>query len=110
MSERRDRRAVSAEALCQMGSERIRAPAQLAISQGPAVAYMCDCFRGHGGPAINSFEQIHLETLINKGRRGEIPTAIHHDQARDDGKVVENQQHAPQPWMPLDPAHAVKRR
>ena len=110
MSERCDRRPITAEALCQMGSERIRAPAQFAISQGPVVADMCDCFRGHCGPVIDAFEQIHLEALINKGRRGEIPTAIHHDQARDDGKVVENQQHAPQPWMPLDPAHAFKRR
>src|SRR5262249_15252881 len=54
MSERCDRRAISAEALCQIGSECIRPPAELAISQGPAVADMCDCFRGHHGPAIDS--------------------------------------------------------
>src|SRR5438128_5785541 len=91
-------------------SKSIRAPAQLAVGQTSVVANMCNRVRGHCAPMIDSFEQIHSETLINKGRCGEVTTAIHEYQARDNGEVIQNQQQSPQHRMVLDPGHACSRR
>src|SRR5947209_19070293 len=109
MPEHRNWAAIIAEALCQIGSECIRAPAQLTICQGFAVANMCSCFRGHCAPAIDSFDQIHSETLINKRLRSEIATAIHQDQRYDDGEIIENQQYAMLRRMFLEPADKCNR-
>ena len=109
MPEHRNWAAIIAEALCQIGSECIRAPAQLTIRQGFTVANMCSCFRGHCAPAIDSFDQIHSETLINKRLRREIATAIHQDQRYDDGEIIENQQYAMHRRMFLEPAHKCSR-
>ena len=96
MPERGDGRAIITEALCQMSSKRIRAPAEFAAGC-PLVANV----RGRVQTLFpDRFVRADSSKNDNKGRRGEIATAIHHNQARDDGKVVENQQHAPQPWMP----------
>src|SRR6516164_3204135 len=110
MPEHSNRPAVVAEAICQMASERIRLPAQFAISQGFTVANVCCGFRSHCGPAIDPFDQIHSETLINKWRRREIAASIHKDQGQDDDEVVENQQYEMQRRVFLKPAHMRSRR
>ena len=102
--------AVIAKAFCQMRGERIRTRAQLAVGQRSVVAGVRDCFRRHRGPAIDLFQQVHSKTLINKGRRGEIAAAIHHDQSGNNSEIIENQKYALQPRMCLDPAHASNRR
>src|SRR5438876_9804328 len=71
---------------------------------------MCNRVRGHCAPMIDSFEQIHSETLINKGRCGEVTTAIHEYEARDNGDVIQNQQQWPQYRKVLEPGHACSRR
>src|SRR5436305_10297615 len=109
MAEHSNRPAILAEALCQIASERIRLPAQFAVRQGSTVANVCCCFRGYCGPAIDSLDQIHSETLINKRRRREIAASIHKDQGQDDGEVIENQQYAMQRGMFLKPAHMRSR-
>jgi len=41
---------------------------------------------------IDSFEEIHSETLINKWRRREVAAAIHDYKAHDNEKVIENEE------------------
>src|SRR6266478_9177609 len=109
MAEHSNRPAILVEARCQIASERIRLPAQFAVRQGSTVANVCCCFRSHCSPAIDSFDQIHSETLINKWRRREIAAAIHENQGQDNGEVIENQQYAMQRRMFLEPAHTCSR-
>src|SRR5882724_2384673 len=109
MAEYRDCSAIIAEALPQIASERIRAAAQFAIGQRSIVADMCGRFRSRYAPAIDSFDQIHSETLINKRRRRKIAAAIDRDQRQNNCQVINNEQYAMQCRMLLEPAHMLMR-
>jgi hypothetical protein len=41
---------------------------------------------------IDSIEEVHSETLINKRRRREVATAIHDNKPHDNEKVIENEE------------------
>jgi hypothetical protein len=71
--------AIISEALCQMGGEGIRTPAQLAIGQPLISADVRDRLRSGQSPVIDLFDEIHSKTLINKWRRGKVATTVHRD-------------------------------
>src|SRR5438552_769411 len=56
-------------------------------------------------PSDRFFGSDSLEALIHKGRGAEIATAIDGDQNQNDAEVIENQQHAMQRRMSLEPVH-----
>ena len=86
-----DRSAIIAETFCQVGGERIRTLPELAVAQPLVTADMRNGIRGCQSPLIDSFEEIHSKTLVNKWRRGEIAATVHHDQPRNNSKVIQNQ-------------------
>jgi len=60
---------IIAEAFCQVGSQGIRTPAELAMAQRLITADVCDGIRRCHGPPIDLLEEIHSKTLVNKRRR-----------------------------------------